>query len=297
MSAVWSASRAAVRRRRLQTVVIGLVVTATTATLLLGLALLHAASAPFDRAFAGQRGAHAVASFDLDRVGTGELAAAGRTSGAQTAGPFEVASLEFDEDWLWNPPGTLVVAGRADPGGAVDRVRMVAGRWAEGPGEIVVNWAVDGSPDAELLGSHLAAPGAPPLTVVGFATSLSRSAGAWVTPGQVAELRPYGAQLLYRFAGDPDGAALDAAVREATAGLPEGALTGTQSYLSLRDAFSAQADAYLPFLAFFGVLGLLVALLITGNVVSGAVISGRRHIGVLKALGFTPRTRWSRSTC
>ncbi|MFE6722144.1 hypothetical protein ACFVDU_31700 [Streptomyces albidoflavus] len=130
MSAVWSASRAAVRRRHLQTVVIGLVVTATTATLLLGLALLHAASGPFDRAFAGQRGAHAVASFDLDRVGTGELAAAGRASGAGTAGPFEVAALEFDEDWLWNPPGTLVVAGRADPGGAVDRVRMVAGRWA-----------------------------------------------------------------------------------------------------------------------------------------------------------------------
>ncbi|MGW9344090.1 FtsX-like permease family protein [Streptomyces albidoflavus] len=288
MSAVWSASRAAVRRRRLQTVVIGLVVTATTATLLLGLSLLHAASGPFDRAFAEQRGAHAVASFDLDRVGAGELAAAGRASGAMTAGPFEVASLEFDEDWLWNPPGTLVVAGRAAPGGTVDQVRMVAGRWAEAPGEIVLNWDVDGSPGTELLGSRLAAPGAPPLTIVGFATSLSRSAGAWVTPGQVAELHPYEAQLLYRFAGDPDGAELDAAVREATAGLPEDALTGTRSYLSLRDAFSAQADAYLPFLAFFGVLGLLVALLITGNVVSGAVISGRRHIGVLKALGFTP---------
>jgi ABC-type lipoprotein release transport system permease subunit len=39
----------------------------------------------------------------------------------------------------------------------------------------------------------------------------------------------------------------------------------------------------------FGLLGLLVAVLIIGNVVSGAVISGFRHIGVLKALGFTPR--------
>jgi putative ABC transport system permease protein len=37
------------------------------------------------------------------------------------------------------------------------------------------------------------------------------------------------------------------------------------------------------------VLGLLVSVLIVGNVVSGAVVSGYRHIGVLKSLGFTPR--------
>jgi putative ABC transport system permease protein len=43
------------------------------------------------------------------------------------------------------------------------------------------------------------------------------------------------------------------------------------------------------FLANFGVLGLIVAVVIVGNVVSGAVVSEFRHIGVLKALGFTPR--------
>ncbi|MFJ9033798.1 ABC transporter permease [Streptomyces sp. NPDC102274] len=36
------------------------------------------------------------------------------------------------------------------------------------------------------------------------------------------------------------------------------------------------------------VLGLLVSVLIVGNVVSRAVVSGHRHIGVLKSLGFTP---------
>ncbi|MEU8664922.1 ABC transporter permease, partial [Actinoplanes philippinensis] len=49
------------------------------------------------------------------------------------------------------------------------------------------------------------------------------------------------------------------------------------------------AGVYLPVLAAFGVLGLLVAVIIVGNVVSGAVVSGFRHIGVLKSLGFTPR--------
>ncbi|WP_228023355.1 ABC transporter permease [Streptomyces acidicola] len=70
--------------------------------------------------------------------------------------------------------------------------------------------------------------------------------------------------------------------------MPAGSLTTAQSYLTLKRAFSAQADAYLPFMTFFGVLGLLVSVLIVGNVVSGAVVSGHRHIGVLKSLGFTP---------
>ncbi|MFJ3923241.1 ATP-binding cassette domain-containing protein [Streptomyces sp. NPDC090022] len=48
------------------------------------------------------------------------------------------------------------------------------------------------------------------------------------------------------------------------------------------------SGTYLPFMTLFGILGLLVSALIVGNVVSGAVVSGYRHIGVLKALGFTP---------
>ncbi len=38
----------------------------------------------------------------------------------------------------------------------------------------------------------------------------------------------------------------------------------------------------------FGWLGLAVAVLIVANVVSGAVVAGFKHIGVLKSLGFTP---------
>ncbi|GAA3479548.1 hypothetical protein [Streptomyces yanii] len=68
MSAVWRASRAAVKRRRLQTFVIGLVVLCSTTTVLLALALLSAASGPFDKAYAEQRGAHTVAAFDTTKV-------------------------------------------------------------------------------------------------------------------------------------------------------------------------------------------------------------------------------------
>jgi len=38
----------------------------------------------------------------------------------------------------------------------------------------------------------------------------------------------------------------------------------------------------------FGRIGIGMAVLIVGNVVNGAVVSGYRRIGVLKSLGFTP---------
>ncbi|MFF4454193.1 ABC transporter permease [Streptomyces goshikiensis] len=289
MSAVWRASRAAVRRRRLQTFVIGLVVLCSTTTVVLALGLLAAASGPFDTAYAAQRGAHAVATFDTSKVSPERLAETARRPGVEAAaGPFGQAVLDVPQDWLWMPAGPLTVVGRADPGGPVDRVELLAGRWATAPGEIVVNWAVGGAPYAELLGTKLAASGAPPLTVVGFATSMSKSAAAWVTPEQLTALRPASAQMLYRFSDASTGAALRSSLAGATDGLPAQSLTASQSYLTLKKAFSSRVDAYLPFMSLFGALGLLVSVLIVGNVISGAVVSGYRHIGVLKALGFTP---------
>ncbi len=73
-----------------------------------------------------------------------------------------------------------------------------------------------------------------------------------------------------------------------TAVLPPTGLEGSQSYLTLREAAAAEASTFVAFLIVFGMLGLAVAVLIVANVVSGAVVAGFRHIGVLKALGFTP---------
>ncbi|MEJ8645877.1 hypothetical protein WKI68_40960 [Streptomyces sp. MS1.HAVA.3] len=78
MSAVWRASRAAVKRRRLQTFVIGLVVLCSTTTVLLALGLLDVATSPFDKAYAAQRGPHTVAAFDTAKASPEQL--------AQTAG-------------------------------------------------------------------------------------------------------------------------------------------------------------------------------------------------------------------
>lgn len=289
MSAVWRASRAAVKRRRVQTFVIGLVVLCSTTTVLLALGLLAAASGPFDKAYTAQRGAHTVATYDPAKVSDAQLAQTAHRPGvAAAAGPFHQAVVDVTESWLWMPPGPLTVVGRADPAGPVDRVDVLMGHWPQGPGEIVVNWAVDGTPDADLLGTKLEVPGRPTLTVVGFATSMSQSAAAWVTPEQASALHPTSTQMLYRFTDPSTGAHLRDSLARATDGLPADSLTAAQTYLTLKKAFSARADAYLPFISLFGVLGLLVSALIVANVVSGAVVSGNRHIGVLKAIGFTP---------
>ncbi|MFJ3963566.1 FtsX-like permease family protein [Streptomyces sp. NPDC090036] len=289
MSAVWRASRAAVRRRRLQTFVIGLVVLCSTTTVLLALGLLDAASSPFDRAYAAQRGAHTVATFDIAKVSPGQLERTARQPGVEAAaGPFGQGVVDVPEGWLWMSGGSLTVVGRADPGGPVDRIELLQGHWATAPGEIVVGWPSDGSPGPRMLGTQLPVPGGAPLTVVGFAASMTKSASAWVTPEQMAAMRPSAAQMLYRFSDSSTDAQLASSLAGATSGVPEGALTSTQTHLALKEAFSALADAYLPFMTLFGVLGLLVSALIVGNVVSGAVVSGYRHIGVLKALGFTP---------
>lgn len=289
MSAVWRAARAAVGRRKVQTFVIALVVLCSTTTVLLALGLLAAASGPFDEAYSAQRGAHTIATYDSAKVSEAQLAGTAHRPGvAAAAGPFRQAVVDVPGDWLWMPPGPLTVVGRADPAGPVDHVEVLLGRWAAAPGEIVVNYAIDGTPPDRLLGTKLEVPGLPPLTVVGFATSMSKSAAAWVTPEQVAALHPTSAQMLYRFTDPATGAQLRDALARATDGLPADSMTAAQNYLTLKKAFSSRADAYLPFMALFGVLGLLVSALIVGNVVSGAVVSGGRHIGVLKAIGFTP---------
>ncbi|TXS42352.1 ABC transporter permease [Streptomyces sp. uw30] len=289
MRAVWRAARAAVRRRRLQTLVIALVTLTSTVAMVIALGLLDAASAPFDKAFGKQRGPHVVAVFDPDKVSRARLAQAARQPGVEAAaGPYAQATVELPDAGMHFGLGSeITVVGRADPDGPVDRLDLWAGRWATRPGEVVLNRQSDWTPDD--LGKRLPMPsGGPDLTVVGFAFDLSRTADAWVAPEQIDVLRPTATQMLFRFPGASSDDRLRAQLATVTEGLPADALTASRSYLALKHQVSGSARAYTPYLMAFGILGIAVAVLIIANVVSGAVISGFRHIGVLKALGFTP---------
>jgi putative ABC transport system permease protein len=270
--------------------VIGVVVALSTTMIVVALGLLAASSGPFAQAYARQSGAHLMASYDRSKVSDLQLTEAARRAEA-VAGPFGMATLNLTIGQSGEGPGSFVVVGRADAGGPVDRLNVWKGRWPNKPGEIVLNRnPVTSSTGrgAPTVGTTVSVAGGPTLTTVGFAYSVSESADAWVTPAQMAAMHPTATQMLYRFNQAETNAQVAAGQAAVTAGLPKGALLGAQSYLALKAIATGEPNTFVPFLMVFGWLGLAVAVLIVANVVSGAVVAGFRHIGVLKALGFTP---------
>ena len=285
--AVLTLSWAAVRRHRTQSVIIAAVVLLSSATSVLGLGLLVASDAPFDHAFARQHGAHAAAAFDPARVSAAALAATATRPGVTAAaGPFgTVTAGVVAGDHALMPPA--LIAGRSDPGSAVDRLALEHGHWLTGPGQIVLSRDVPGFGHSWRIGDRvtLDVSGRPTVVVVGVADSVTSTANAWVWPSQITAT---GRQMLYRFASAADETAVRTSLATATAGLPSGALTGSTSYLAVKLRASANLKTFVPFVVAFAVLGLIISVLIIGNVVAGAVVAGFRAIGVQKTLGFTP---------
>lgn len=297
MSALGKVVRSGVGRRRVQTLVTGLAAMMAVTASVLGGSLLVASSAPFDTAFAGQHGAHLTAQFDAGKATAGQLSASAHASGVTAAsGPFPTsvvtprggpnAGALAGVDLL-----PMTVVGRADPGGPVDDVTLTAGRWVTGPGQIVLSFSGPGT----RLGASLEVPGlpgSPTLTVVGVARSVSGTADGWVAPSQIASLTAPNAsrsyQMLYRFAAAGTTRQIAADRAAVTAAVPAGALTGVQSWLNVKQGTDRNTALFVPFLIAFGILGVVMAVLIVGNVVAGAVGVSVRRIGVLKAIGFTP---------
>jgi putative ABC transport system permease protein len=284
------------RRRGVQTIVIALVLVVSTASSVLGLALVVDSHATFDHAFAAQRGAHLVATVDTSRATPAQLAATTRLPQVTAAaGPFAEAYVSATDSSQGAvavlPPMTL--AGRPTPGGPVDDVTLQAGHWPQRTGQIAVEANTDGFGVG--IGDTVtvtSAPGKPRLTVVGLATSASRSADGWVIPDEIPALRSPGtpptAEMLYRFHSAGTAADVTADSAAVSKALPTGTVTGTQSYLSVRAEQRNQVAVYAPFVLAFAIIGLVMSVLIVANVVSGAVIAGYYRIGILKSIGFTP---------
>lgn len=283
--------RSGVGRRRVQTAVIALAVLIAVASSVLAGSLLAASSGPFDAAFARQDGAHLSVQY-APGTGDAELRATGDAAGVSAAaGPFRTTVLtpRFSDGF---PAPPMTVVGRAEPGGDVDRLVLTAGRWATGPGEIVLP---AGGWSSSVIGRQVTfpdLPGSPALEVVGAARSATGTAEAWVTPAQLTALTPHGQptgrQMLYRFAAANTADQVAAGRKAVTAQLPAKAVAGSQSWLTVKKHVERDTALYVPFLVAFGVLGLVMSVLIVGNVVATTVGSGIRRIGILKAIGFTP---------
>jgi putative ABC transport system permease protein len=288
-------------RHKVQAVVIVAVLFVATASATLGLALLNVSNSPFAQAFAAQRGADATVTASPGRATAAQFAATAHVAGVTAlAGPFDTTTLPLE--FQGQPWGQTTLVGRSDPGGPVDDVVLNAGHWADGPGQLVLagNPAPGGGGPGNggpVLGSTVTAtslPGKPALTVVGFANSITNTAGdgGWVTPGELSSLLTPGsqptAQLLYRFTSSATQSQLKSDVAAVTKALPAGTVLDWGSWLTAQQSEGDNAAIMEPFVLAFALIGLAMAVLIVGNVISGAVIAQYHRIGVLKSLGLTP---------
>jgi putative ABC transport system permease protein len=290
VNAVLSAARGGLGGRRLQAIIICLVVLAATAASTLALGMLADAHSPFDHAFAVQRGADDTVTADTSVATPAQLAATTRLAGVTAAaGPLAETTITAQlalPGISGSQSVPLQIAGRASPGGPVDDLTLIAGHWPSSDNQIVLSEDAPGN-----IGSTFIV-GSQHLRVVGVANSVTNTAQSWVLPPELTALagRAGGgqAEMLYRFADAGTSADIAADVAAVRAALPRGAVQGTGSYLVVRQSEQSNIAPWVPFIIAFGVLALVISVLIVVNVVGGAVVAGTTRIGVLKSIGFTP---------
>jgi putative ABC transport system permease protein len=289
MSAVFRAARGGLGGRKLQAVIIGLVVLVATAASTLALGMLADAHSPFDHAFASQNGADVAVTVDTSVASAAQITAAAKVKGVTAvAGPFASQSLDPQVSFPGN--GTIIspmtFVGRPGPGGPVDELTLQQGHWAASDSQAVISSSAPGQ-----LGSTITV-GKQALTVVGVADSVTGTAGAWVLPAEMKAIAGSAgtgqAQLLYRFSSDATSADIASDISQIRSALPPGAVLSTISYLNIRTSQQSDVAPWVPFIIAFGVIALVISVLIVVNVVGGAVVAGTTRIGVLKSIGFTP---------
>ena len=293
MRPVFRAAVGGLGGRRLQAVIIGIVVLAATAASTLALGMLADAHSPFDHAFALQHGADVTVTVDTSLASAAQITAARRVHGVTAvAGPYPARTVTTQVS-LPGVSGSITapmnLVGRSSPGGPVDDLSLRSGHWARSDSQIVLsqNANAPGHMGSTVtVGNHA-------MTVVGIASSLTNTADAWVLPAEmdaIAGGRGTGqAQLLYRFSASATAGDITADFDAVKAALPRGALLGPPvSYLGFRQSEQSSVAPWVPFIVAFGVIALVISVLIVINVVGGAVVAGTTRIGVLKAIGFTP---------
>lgn len=293
MSAVIRKSLADLGRRKVQTAVILLVVFLSSLSATLALTLLVESDAPFDHAFQQAQGAHLTMTFAAATVTESELRARGANSAVSAfAGPFKVLPWTIQQ-----PDGQTfaeALAGRAGPGGAVDRLTLSAGRWAQNNTEVVVSQQMADQVGVQIGDALTSASSSaiPTMTVAGIASGVGNEPSAWTLPGAVPLFTTGKVQTSYlmdfRLVHAATNQDVVSAANSISAGLPPGAVVDTSNYLDAKLGADRTTAVMIPFLLAFSIFALLASALIIANLVSGAVIAGTRDIGVMKSVGFTP---------
>jgi putative ABC transport system permease protein len=291
-----------VRRRRIQTALVVLVTLLASSAATISLTVLVRSSAPFDETFERVSGPHLVFHVDAAKVGPEQLRSTASVPVVMATGdPHPIAIVPIQ---VGDRKSTVELVGRDDPGGRVDRLELVAGRWVQGPGEIVVTRfnAPEGAQLRIILGETvriLSRADRPAFVVVGEVVDVGEYSGslggrAWVLGNQLVGLvdpdaSPLGYEMAYRVRDSSTQDGLTSDATEIQAALPIGSSTRPPTSWVLHKQGMAWALTLLSStLLAFTVFTLIAAALIVANTITGAVLASRREIGVMKAVGYTP---------
>jgi putative ABC transport system permease protein len=289
------------RRHRLQSVLLVVILATATMTMTLAVTINRTSTGPFERLFRETHGAHvwftAEAGVDLTTL-------AALDGVEESGGPFALGSVEMTGPAAGGRDAEFPLDVMALPADrpAMGRPLIEEGRWLAGPDEVVV---VPGMAHFGGLrvGDEISVEGpAGPesLRIVGLAEHVA----FWQVTGSGVSIGPYGFVLpetLERLVPDQTAwrsvlgvrlADPDASREFAGAALDRLAPTGGVSavnWLDLKEAVTEDNEVYVVLLGVFSLFALMAAGLVIANSIGGRVVAQIREIGLLKAVGFTPR--------
>jgi putative ABC transport system permease protein len=277
--------RADLAQRPLQSVLTGLVVAIAAGALLVTLHLRAVLDEPFDDLMRATDGAH------VSVVGSPEAVAraAARPEVAQAGEPRREVLVDVG---LARERAKLVMSALpADPG--LDRPLVIAGRLPRAAGEVTIfRRLAQGTGLGP--GGELALDDGERLKIVGVAVLPLTSTDGWVTPAQADTLTPARPDV-----GQPRGprTVVEAGLRlrdPQTAGaftksLAAGPDLRAEEWLDARRDFSDESRRNLAILGASTLLALLAAGFTLATAIGGRVLADRRRIGLLRAVGVTPR--------
>jgi putative ABC transport system permease protein len=289
-----------IRQRRVQFIIITLIVLLCSGIGTMALILFQNGNSLYEKAFDKTQGPHLSMSIKGSLASKEQIQATTRLPEVTASnGPWQTIESGINYQ---NGKDTLHIIGRPNPDGPVNQLTIAAGRWLEKTNEIVLTRSLATSRHIA-IGDQVQVLNrfdAPILTVVGEAVDISipdvtmwYPQNAWVLPETISQLLPTETtvpdwKIVYRFAHADTEAEMKHNIDAITAALPEKSLIGAQSHLLIGMTFNVPIETVSIFLSIFACIAIGVAVLLIINIIAGAVLASYRDIGIIRALGFTP---------
>jgi putative ABC transport system permease protein len=261
----------------------------------LGLAVNQGGAPLLDRAADDAKVAHLVLYGSPDTLR--DAAAAPEVSAA--AGPF--ATIEADLRLAGADPVALQITAIDTPSAAVNGPPQKAGRWTQAADEMVLDRSFAAElglvPGDEVLVAAAAPEGSQVrFRIVGTAVNFTDCfypncdpGRAWVTTGGIARLDPNGTaaygQSWLRFATADQADPFVQQLQER--GVP--GLRGTDSWVDTREDFLGVDRVLGASIGIFGIFVLAASAVIVAGTMTVRTLARRRELGLLQAVGYTPR--------